>query len=604
MTTAQKFLDEVNAKYVKLHKNYESLFWTVYMGDKSAGDRKNKALAAIDAFKGSARLREEAVLLQSKANPKLKERLQTWVDFFGQYQMSEEATLIKSEIASLETKIEKKRSGKVSGYIDPSTNKFVETSVLKMRAMIQTHPDEGVRKACYVSREEMAFDCLDEYVELIKLRNKFAVVMGYADFYDYKLRSIDKMTKKELFSLFEEITDKTSGRFEQIRDLEKSRPGLRQPWNFGYFMSGDFTKEEDPYFQFDQALSRWGRSFAASGIDFKQGKLQLDLMDRKGKWNNGFCHWPDLVHFENGKRVSGSANFTCNVVPGQVGSGSTGYMTLFHEGGHAAHFLNVEQKDVCLNHEYAPMTAAWAETHSMFIDTMFSSIEWKQRYAKNSDGGVYPFELFEKKVNKLNLLAPSGIMSIIFVCTFEREVYELNDPTAEKIVEIAKRNHLKFFDLKEGSLMALTIPHIYAWESTCAYHGYGLATIALSQWREYFYKKYGYIVDNPKVGKEMKATWQWGSSKSFAECVKEATGKKLSSQSLIRSITMSPAQVIKLAKKKLKTMESVKEYKKEVDLKAEIKMVHGTKLIANNKKGFEVMAQKYAKWVKELETSN
>ena len=68
---------------------------------------------------------------------------------------------------------------------------------------------------------------------------------------------------------------------------------------------------------------------------------------------------------------------------GQVGSGYNTGNTLFHEGGHAAHFLGMDERDVCLNTEYPAMSTAWAETQSMFLDTLFSSIEWKKRYAKN-----------------------------------------------------------------------------------------------------------------------------------------------------------------------------------------------------------------------------
>ena len=574
------------------------------MGDHSAGAKKDAALKKLDNFCSDELLREEALSLIPKANAKLKSRLQTWVDFFGQHQMSVEAKETKSEIDSLESRIQKKLATRKEGYIDPVTNKFVKASALKMRTLTQTTPDETVRKACFVAREELALDCLDEYVELVKLRNKFALDLGFADFYDYNLQTVDKTTKKELFSLFEDITEKVSPTFLKVRALEKTTPKLRKPWNFAYFMSGDFTKEEDPYFQFDDALLRWGRSFSALGVDFKKGSLKLDLLDREGKYSNGFCHWPMLVNYNEGKRQPGAANFTCNVVAGQVGSGSTGYVTLFHEGGHAAHFLNVEQKDVCLNHEYAPMTAAWAETHSMFIDTMFSSIEWKQRYAENSSGQMYPFELYEKKERKLNHIKPNGILSIALVSTFEKEVYELKTVTKESILKLARKNYRKFTDLSEDSLMVLNVPHIYSWESSCSYHGYGIAQMTLSQWREYFYKKYGYIVDNPQVGKEMAVTWKWGSSKSFSECVKLATGKKLSSQALIKEITRSPEQSIKLAKKRLKRMESVKKYNKPVKLNADIKMVHGKKTIANNKKSFEDMSAKYRKWVKGMADLN
>jgi len=152
--------------------------------------------------------------------------------------------------------------------------------------------------------------------------------------------------------------------------------------------------------------------------------------------------------------------------------------------------------------------------------------------------------------------------------------------------------------------MVLNVPHIYSWESSCSYHGYGLATLALSQWREYFYKKYGYIVDNKQVGKEMAEAWKWGASKSFPECVRLVTGKKLSSSALVKEITRSPEASIKLAKKKLKVMEGVKNSERPVNLNVSIKMVHGKKTIATNSKSFEDMAEKYGRWVRKMSEDN
>lgn len=600
MSTAHEFLDRVNEEYDTLHHAYENLFWVTYMGDQKQAVKRDVAQQELDAFRGNQTLRAEALAHLSKVPLSLQSRLQTWVDFFGQYQLPVSAEELKQKIDALETVIEQKRASRSEGYFDPTTGEFVVASVIKMRTMMKMHPDESVRKACFVAREALALNSVDEYVELVKLRNEFAHTLGYADFYDYKLRHVDHMTKTELFSLFNAIEAKAKDSFAAIRILTKKIPGLRQPWNFLNKMVGDFTAEEDQYFQFDQALSRWGRSFAALGVTFKGGTLQLDLMERTGKYNNGFCHWPTLVQFKNNRRIPGAANFTCNVVTGQIGSGEIGYTTLFHEGGHAAHLLNAEQKEVCLNHEYAPMTAAWAETHSMFMDTMFDSIEWKQRYAENNAGEFYPMSLFEQKEEKLNILRPRGILSIVFMSNFELAVYELKNPTSEQIVKIAKTMHRRFFDEATDSLLALNTPHIYSWDSACAYHGYGLAEIAVAQWREFFYKKYGYIVDNPNVVKEMRTTWQWGSSKSFPEAIKLATGKKLSSAAFIRENIATTKQVITTARKRLARMETVKPFTKPVDLGATISMVHGKKEIANNANGFEAMAVKYAYFVEKL----
>ncbi|MDQ5953067.1 MAG: hypothetical protein QG551_295, partial [Patescibacteria group bacterium] len=135
-----------------------------------------------------------------------------------------------------------------------------------------------------------------------------------------------------------------------------------------------------------------------------------------------------------------------------------------------------------------------------------------------------------------------------------------------------------------------------SWESTCSYHGYGLAELALSQWREYFFKKYGYIVDNKNVGKEMLKVWKLASSKTFPEFVKMATGKKLSSDSFIKSSMRSKKEVIRIVKQRIEKLKSVKN-KNTNDIGAKIELVHGKEKIADNSKGFDQMVKKYNTWL-------
>lgn len=54
----------------------------------------------------------------------------------------------------------------------------------------------------------------------------------------------------------------------------------------------------------------------------------------------------------------------------QVGSGKTALVTLLHEGGHAAHFANIEQATPLASQERAPTSVAYAENQSMFLDSL------------------------------------------------------------------------------------------------------------------------------------------------------------------------------------------------------------------------------------------
>ncbi|MFA5249146.1 MAG: M3 family metallopeptidase [Candidatus Paceibacterota bacterium] len=597
---AYKYIDLLNNTYAKLHQKYEDLFWTSYMGDHSADKDMNKALLERDSFGASTVHAEKLKSFLPRVGPAAKARINAWLAFFDCYQEPLEVKPLKEKMNALEAKIHDKVAARKEGYTDPETKSFTAVSYLKMRGMMATHNDEKIRKACFDACQSFALGCLDEYVEMIALRNEYARALGYSDFYDYKVRTGDKMSKKELFSIFNTIHDKTKFSRNEIKKLEKKMPGLRKPWNFDYMMAGDFIKEEDQYLQFEDALPRWGASFAALGIDYRNGSIALDMLDRAGKYNNGFCHWPKIVQFKNGKRIPGSSNFTCNVVPGQPGSGEEGYLTLFHEGGHAAHILNTEQRDACMNTEYPPATAAWTETQSMFLDSIFSSIEWKTRYAKNSKGESYPFDLFRRKAEKLHFLEPLFLDSIIMISTFEKEIYETRDLTKEKVLSLAKKNYRRYSVASEDSLWILNVNHIYHFQGSAEYHGYGLAFLAVCQWREYFYKKYGYIVDNPNVGKEMEKVWRLGASRSFNEFVMAATGKKLSAEAFLKEATSSIDAILRRAKRRINRLKTVPARKGKIGLNAKISVVHGKKAIATNKKSFEDMAEKYRLWIKTL----
>lgn len=596
--SAKELLEYLNTEYLNVHRKYEFAFWEVYMGDKTLNNTKDAANEKREAFRTNIDLSNAVDIFYNKSHGEIKNRLQHWKDFFSVYQVPSHLVELRKEITALETAIDTLKTTRKEGYIDPYTKKFVALSRNGMSSLRSTSDDEKVRKACFDALEKLAIQCVDEYVMLVEKRNRYAKALGYEDFYAYSLWTDEKMTKEELFSIWNSIYEKTKYGFKNVRLLEKQKPGLRKPWNYGYMLGSSFVKEADQYFAFEQVVPMWIETFSRLGIDFRKGKLVLDLIDRDGKCNNGFCHWPDPVNYKSSKRYPGTAQFTCTTVLGIPGQSVAGLNTLFHEGGHAAHLLNADNKDVCMNVEYPPASTAWDETQSMFLDTIGSSIEWSTLYAKNKAGEHYPLDLFMRQSEALHPTLPLDFMGILMVSNFEKEIYETKLLTKEKVFAIAKKHYKKHTDRSEDSLVLLDVPHIYWWDNSCAYHAYGLAELAVWQWREYFLKKYGYIVDNPNIGKEMQKVWKYGSIKPFPEVVKIATGKKLSPAAYIKEVTMSLAQVQKEAKKRVAIQRKVKQkVLKGNELNAIIELVHGKQKIADSKKGYKKMTDTYAKWL-------
>jgi Zn-dependent oligopeptidase len=375
--------------------------------------------------------------------------------------------------------------------------------------MMATNSDRELRKAAFMGREETSAVFVEDLIRLVKARNRFARLMGYENFYDYKAHTEERMSAQTIWSFFEDMIPVLTKPHAEIRAMESFYPDIREPREFAYTLNGDTIKRDDPYFPLETLLDVWGRSFTGLGISYRGARINLDLLERRGKYNNGFCHCPRPVFYRDNMRISGHINCTCTAIVGHVGAGLNTGNTLFHEGGHAAHFANMDCQDVILNTEYIPQSIAWAETQSMFFDDMFHNIQRQSRYAQTLDGRSYPFHFFEESVRKTYAMRGRSMLGIVSVVLFEKFLYTAReeDLTPSRVCDKARELSVTLFDRSTPSLRLLTIPHLYSRNSSCYYHGYGMATVAVEQRKKYFTDRDGYLVDNHRIGPEMMAVW-------------------------------------------------------------------------------------------------
>ncbi|MBC7693576.1 MAG: peptidase M3 [Methylotenera sp.] len=601
---------KLNQDYLALHVAKEDLFWTTYMGIEKKPEAFDQAESALKEFiSAPERLKGARAALAScpeSATPAEREALEGWVSFFEANAIeNEEARVMQQTLIEMESALFRKRAQLKFQFKDQA-GKTHEGSTNVLSVNVSTSPDEVIRKTSHDALLQLEqWVMANGFLDLVRERNRFARMLGFPNFFAYKLMKNEKLNESQLdaiFLPFEKSTrEKCFSEFERIV-REKGSEALK-PHQMLYSVMGDVQAELNPHFPFSQSIARWGLSFSRLGIRYRQASLTLDLLDRAGKYENGFMHGPQPCYFDEGKWVPARINFTSNATPSQVGSGLTGLLTLFHEGGHAAHFSNILQSAPCFSQEFPPTSMAFAETQSMFCDSLISDADWRKLYAKDRDGAVIPDELLRKGITQGQPLRAYRERSILVVANFEQRLYRCSDSelTLEQVTRLARDCEREVFNLPEGIARPLmAIPHLLSNDGACSYQGYLLANMAVYQTRSHFLKKYGYLTNNEKIGEELaESYWSPGNRISHGESVQRLTGQFLNGDALAVSCNASPGEVWENAQR------SIHEALKRplvgtldtVDLDAHIRVVHGSELICENTQSFAQMSRDFEKWI-------
>ncbi len=611
MSELSAYLDSLSNEYLALHTKKEDAFWEAKMGlgtDAARSQQKcSDAEIAVSKFIQDAGKLKKLRELEKKFTATRDEliALDGWKMFFEANVIEDpKAQALAEEIIGMEGDLLVKRGGMGLGYIDPKTGEKVIASTNALSNMLISEKDEAMRKAAYEGLLTIGpFVLANGFIEIVKKRNELGRLCGYEDYYDYKVQKAEGLSKKRLFQLLDDLEVKTveANKIAVENFIKEKGEAARQPWNFKYYRGGDLAKEMDPYHPFSHSLERWAQSFSAMHIKYRHAQLTLDLIDRKGKYENGFMHGPVPSFFDHGTWNHARINFTANAIPNKVGSGVEALNTLFHEGGHAAHFSNVQMNAPCFGQEFAPTSVAYAETQSMFLDSVISDPDWLLHYARNEKGEAMPFDLMAKAIKQEQPFLAMTIRAMLGVCYAEKAIYEMSEAelTPENIQHVFLEIEKRMYALPASPRPILAVPHLLAGESSAYYHGYVLAEMAVQQTRKYFLEKYGYIADNPKIGPELESGyWKYGNSKRFFDLVERLTGKPLSGDALIAQANRTVDQAIAEAKQLAEHQHPATDANKSPDLQADIKVVHGNEKITEFTNGdFSKANEEFKTWV-------
>ncbi|MDV6251837.1 M3 family metallopeptidase [Vibrio sp. EA2] len=610
--TATDYLNDLNQRYLAIHRTKEDFFWETYMGISDDHDGSTQAQTAWTSFLSNAEqitaIKQQLEAADSISDPQEKQQtitgLSGWLAMFESHAIEgDKAQALKNKLIAFEAELFEKKQNHVQTFIDEN-GKQTEGSLPVLSSTIRTNNHEEVRQSAHQALLNLEQWLLENgFIELIKLRNQFARSLGYATFFDYSVQKTEKMTSEQLFDILEDFEQRTrEAHLKSLENLAKEKgQNALTGHNFVYSFAGDVMRDLDPYVPFSKSLRRWVESFGRLNIDYSGATLALDLLDRKGKYPNGFCHGPIPSFYNQGEWVAAQVNFTSNAKPDQVGSGYDGINTLFHEGGHAAHFANVKMNAPCFSQEFAPTSMAYAETQSMFCDSLLTDADWLKQYALDNEGNPVPDEIIQAMINSRQPFKAYEERSILVVPYFERALYQLSDEelTPERITKLARDCEKQILGLECSPRPLLAIPHLLSDESACAYQGYLLAHMAVYQTRAYFLDKFGYLTDNPEIGPLLaKHYWHAGNNLSHNETIVSLTGEGFNAKYLADVCNLSPAQAWEIQQQKIKALET-RERAPVASLNAAIKVVDGSKELASNTLSDEQMCDDFERYIVE-----
>ena len=614
MQRARDYFDYLNRAYLAVHKTKEDLFWTTYMATSNEHEEFVRAESAYKEFIADpaklAETREQLALVRaSDASPDreaLLHGLTGWLAVFeANIVDSPEGRAHMRAIVDAEAALFEMKRGYEPRHLNDAGE--LEVASLSMLATnLATNRVEERRRSSFDALRGLERWVLDNgFIDLVILRNRFARTLGHDNYFDLKLQKNERLTTPALLRILDDFVRRTDvANARALADLRAQHgESATAPWNVRFFASGDVIRRLDPYMPFGLALRRWIDSFRRLGISFRQATMQLDLLERPGKHQNGFCHGPvpSWVN-EDGRWMPAAINFTAEAKPDQTGSGLRAINTLFHEGGHAAHFANVVQNSPCFSQEYAPTSMAYAETQSMFCDSLLSDADWLMRYAKTPDGEPMPAALILDRVGSSQPMRAFDARSIALVPYFESALYRMADDelTPDAVLKLARDTEIRVLGM-ESPRPVLAIPHLLNQESAASYQGYLLALMAVSQTRAHFLREFGYLTDNAAIGPALAAHyWEPGNSVDHNNMLRGLTGEGFSARYLADDCNDSADEARARAEELMRTA-SARRYPDDVpsSLDADIRIVHGTEMLADSSNGEEVMCDRFEQWVRE-----
>ncbi len=386
--------------------------------------------------------------------------------------------------------------------------------------------DSDTRKAVWLASKQIGCNTAESVIELVRLRNREAKKLGFADYYQMSL-TLQEQDCETLFGLLErleaECTDVWNNYRAGLEASLRTRFGLSaqqpvQPWHHAnrFFQEpGSGEANLDRFFEGKELEPISAGFFAAIGMPIEDLLTKADLYEREGKCQHAFCLDADRL---------GDVRVLCN-----LRSDERWMSTLLHEYGHA-----VYDKFTDHNLPYllrGPAHTLTTEAIALLMGRFTKSANWLAAWA-----GADPAE-----AERIAAAAQRELTAYFLVfmrwcfvmCYFERELYSNPDQDLDALWWSLTQRFQGVSCPPEDRQPGMWAAKIHIATAPVYYHNYLLGEMAASQLLNYLQNTVlngdaKALVSSAKVGEWMCAElFEPGATRPWQQWLHHATGEEL-----------------------------------------------------------------------------
>jgi peptidyl-dipeptidase A len=291
-----------------------------------------------------------------------------------------------------------------------------------LKKILRQSNDNAERQAAWEASKLIGAQAEAKILELVALRNREAVRLGYPDYYVMQVR-LQELDEIELFEVLEDVSAQITPAFSTYKAALDTALAARfgiavedlRPWHYSdpFFQEAPSTGLSlDKYFEGKDLEAIAKEFFRAIGLPIDRLIAISDLYERPGKTQHAFC--------TSIGRGTGDVRVACNLRPDARWMG-----TLLHEFGHAVYddLLDPELPFFLKTVAHTLTTEAIAELMGRFTD----NAAWLSRYVGVPDSEAQAIHEATRAASRAHLLVFTQWVQVM--THFERALYA--DPTQD-----------------------------------------------------------------------------------------------------------------------------------------------------------------------------